>query len=323
MAELFERIRMQMTADDASSIESALRHMKKEMIAAQERAKAAEAKIEAAEKKVAVAEERAEAAEKKVAGLFCDNQKLTAKVKEAERASTRAEAEAESAMTRAQAAEKTLETAVDKAAEKKVAEVAEKTVADLFSDNQKLTTKVREAEMNAARAERASARAEKEAESAVARADAAEKTLATAVDKVAGEKVAAAMARAETAEAGLSRKQKAKAAEIEELTDRAERAEAAAKRWKGEADSLKPKDDAPPVWGVGRNYLSPSQVDKAVEEGDIFRASSSQRMPPALLAINDESPVSVTASAMSPMDEEPTIPTSDSHPLTERESLPS
>ena len=300
---------MQMTADDASSIESALRHMKKEMIAAQERAKAAEAKIEAAEKKVAVAEERAEAAascEKKVAsaaGLFRDNQKLTAKVKEAERASTRAEAEAESAMTRAQAAEKTLETAVDKAAEKKVAEVAEKKVAGLFCDNQKLTAKVKEAEMNAARAEKASARAEKEAESAVARADAAEKKLATAVDMVAGEKVAAAMARAEMAEAGLSRKQKAKAAEIEELTNRAERAEAAAKRWKGEADSLKPKDDAPRVYGVGRNYLSPSQVDKAVEEGDIFRASSSlQRMPPALLAINDESPVSVsqaTASAMS------------------------
>ncbi len=73
MADLFERIRMQMTADDASTIESGMRHMNKEMIAAQEKAAVAERKTVAAEDKVASA-----------AGLFHDNQKLTAKVREAE-----------------------------------------------------------------------------------------------------------------------------------------------------------------------------------------------------------------------------------------------
>ena len=67
MAKLFERMRTQMTADDASTMENLMHHLKKEMLAAQEKAAAAEARAEAAEGKVAAAEARAEAAEAKAA----------------------------------------------------------------------------------------------------------------------------------------------------------------------------------------------------------------------------------------------------------------
>ena len=56
---------MQMTAEDASTMENLLHHLKKEMLAAQEKAAVAEARADAAEGKAAAAEARAEAAEVK------------------------------------------------------------------------------------------------------------------------------------------------------------------------------------------------------------------------------------------------------------------
>ncbi len=68
MAELFERMRMQMTADDASTIESGMRHMNKEMIAAQEKAAVAERKALAAEAKAEAAMVKAKAWKERAKG---------------------------------------------------------------------------------------------------------------------------------------------------------------------------------------------------------------------------------------------------------------
>ena len=65
MANLFERMRMQMAADDASTMMALLHRLKKEMLAAQEKAAVAEARADAAEGKAAAAEGKAAAAEVK------------------------------------------------------------------------------------------------------------------------------------------------------------------------------------------------------------------------------------------------------------------